>query len=283
MSWLALSYASAAISSVWNISVKEGTMKEDSDIYALQYSIVTFLIFLILFLWKAKTYFSVNIFTIIAGIFQGVAIIYLTKSLDESANPGLVMSVFRTQAILTTILAVFLLNANLSFDKIIAMIFVIGGVYLATSKNKKSNNTSNNWIVAALVAAVSMSIKDICLKKTLLKNTDVINIIFYSFLTQIIILYFYTSVVKKKKIEFKKTTWKTSVLSGSSFAAYIMLLTLASKLAPNVGYVKAIDTMGVLLTIIASRYMFDAPVSKENMIGVLIIIASVGYISIKKA
>ena len=199
MSWLALSYASAAISSIWNISVKEGTMKEDSDIYALQYSIVTFLIFLILFLWKAKTYFSVNIFSIIAGIFQGIAIIYLTKSLGQSNNPGLVMSVFRTQAILTTILAVFLLNANLSFDKIIAMIFVVGGVYLATSKNKdkdlndKSHNMSNICIMSALVAAVSMSIKDICLKKTLLKNTDIINIIFYSFLTQIIILYFYTS------------------------------------------------------------------------------------------
>ena len=218
------------------------------------------------------------------------------------------MAFYRCQAVLTAIASVFLfklLKAKLPIHKLIAMCFVILGVYiLAKSLNKKESFTDNpkeikkriktiipitNWIIIAIIAGIFMTIKDIFTKYALLsENSNTPNIIFYGFLVQTIIMFVYEYYVSrniklKDKNNDKIVACKDKliiVVVGIILYRYVYTLTNACKLAPNIGFVKSIDTLGIVATILLSNLIFKTKLNKQSYLGILITIISIIIVSI---
>jgi uncharacterized membrane protein len=107
------------------------------------------------------------------GTFWGLSLILLNKSIAESKNPGLSMGIFRTQAILTYGLSVFIFKIPISVINIFGIIMVIIGAFIISdfkiNKNKKIIKTNKNkeWVVYAIIGAIFMSLKDIFTKISL--------------------------------------------------------------------------------------------------------------------
>ena len=117
-----------------------------------------------------------------------------------------------------------------------------------------------------------MTVKDIFTKYALLsKNSNTSNIIFYGLLVQTIILFIYEYYVSrniklKDKNNDKIVACKDKliiVVVGIILYGYIYTLTNACKLAPNIGFVKSIDTLGIVATILLSNLIFKTKVNKQ--------------------
>jgi drug/metabolite transporter (DMT)-like permease len=307
MNWLGYSVTGALLSSLWSLSVKKGLTSIFSTDFVSWYAIVSLLV-TTLFNVIRKVSFDYNLFGLIAGVCQAICGITLTKSFATSPNPGLTMAVFRTQAIITTVMAFFLFHSNITVSKIVAMGVVVAGVYLLSKtkpkddketpeefKNpeqaKSKKNSSKMWLWMALLGGLVMSCKDILTKKALVAdNKGVYNILFNSVLAQGIVLLIYDRITTGS---FRVTDingdgevdWKdylTIGWTGVIFAAYMLTVISATQTAPNVGYAKAIDTLGVIITSISSHFIFGSELTKESLGGIAMVISGVLYISIAK-
>ena len=122
---------------------------------------------------------------------MAIALLGLNKSIKEATNPGLSMAVFRSQAILTYLLSIFIFASPFSSWKLIGIILVICGVFIVTSKEHSGVPSSpiptNQWLIYALIAAVSVSFKDIFTKLSLNRDQNVTVFLFYTLLISFII------------------------------------------------------------------------------------------------
>ena len=308
MNWLSYAIGGAFLSSLWSLSVKEGITSVFSTDFASWYSVVACVLLTIFNLVRSgPTSFSVSPWGLSAGVFQAIAGLALTKSFKNAPNPGLTMSVFRTQAILTAILAYFLFGSNLSPSKLAAMAVVSGGVYLVSktkhesfvgtetlpeTKHNQVSSTpagSRSWLLLAIIGGVAMSCKDVTTKWAILHpKSKLTNILWNSLLIQCVIILIYDKYTTGNPAIHDHTgdgviDGKDKLLivwTGIIFLVYVASVIVATKLAPNVGYAKAVDTLGVLLTTVAAYYLWKAPITRDAILGIFLIIGGIMYVSI---
>ena len=121
-------------------------------------------------------------------------------------------------------------------------------------------------------------------------NQGIYNILFNSVVAQAIFLLAYDRIVtgtfKVRDLNGDGAVdWRdysTIGWTGIVFDAYMFTVIGATRGAPNVGYAKAIDTLGVIVTSVASHYLFGSPLTKESMGGIGLVIAGILYISLGK-
>jgi drug/metabolite transporter (DMT)-like permease len=317
MNWLAFAFIGAVLSAVWSLSVKKGLHNVFATDFASGYVMISALILTLYNLIKLGVKsFKPDGWGIGSGICQAIAGIALTLSFKASPNPGLTMSVFRTQAILTAVLSYFVFGAPITLPKIIAMIVVASGVYFVskekpsdshetkesfTIKNteqhltkfghKLTEKVKKSWLLLAIVAGVSMSLKDIFTKKALIRTPKNLfgilwNAIFVQSLAMIIYDRYTTGSFGWKDENGDGTVDLKDKLiivwTGAIFMLYVTTVIKATQLAPNVGYAKAVDTFGVIITTIVAHFLFKAPITKDSIAGILLIVSGISYISLGK-
>ena len=318
MNWIQYAFMSAVLSSMWSLSVKDGVMSSFSIDFNAWYSLVSFVIALIYYGVKPGS-IKISSILIIAGFMCGLASICLTRSVLTTPNPGMTMAIFRTQAILTAFVAFVFLGSSLSFDYVVSMILIIIGIFIII--NPKTDIMENEWyqqfqhyqdnvigeieeedfeaeeasekgdkiwLYTAILAGLFMTCKDIFTKLSFhMFSSQVEHVVFNILLGQTIILFLYdfyktgnVLLRPKKNKPGKKYIWIT-VWTGIVFFLYILTLTTATKYASNIGYVKSIDSMGIIITTILARYLFRSHLTKSMIVGILSIVTGVAYISIK--
>ena len=209
------------------------------------------------------------------------------------------MSIFRTQAVLTYIASIFLFHSSVSKIKIIGIITVIFGAFIITSFNEKKENANfetnkinkkNNkeWILYAFAAGIFMTLKDITTKISLSKQKiDLAVYVFVSLAAASVTSFIYQFIKTKNiKLESKQKNKKHEKYMYVSIIAFIFILYaitvgLSTSLAPNPGMPKAIDSAGIILTLILSKFLFkNSKIDKKQWLGVVILIIGVIAISL---
>ena len=311
--WFIISCISALISSFWSISVKYGLQSFTSYSFAFWYSIIaTIIITVYSFVKTGGIAFSkLGAFS---GIGAGVAAVSLAKSFVMSPNPGFSMAIFRMQAIMTTIASVVLFNAKLTLTKWLCIaLSVIGVITIVTSKSsiehskktvvradkksdKKSDKNENKnenekpkknnfeWVLYAIIAGVAMTTKDLFTKKALVAGgKKVFHSLFWTtglFQSAVlmIILLLTSKSISLDNIKGNKSTFpinKYTLIAGIAFTLYQFAVITASKAAPNVGLVKAVDSAGMVITSFVSIYLFNSSLNTQDIIGMIMIIGGV--------
>ena len=310
--WFILSCISAIVGSLWSLSVKYGLEYFTPKTFACWYSSIMALIIGIVVYVKTKS-FKITKWGIGSGIGAGIASILLAMSFGESPNPGFSMAIFRMQAILTAIMSYFVFGAPLSPAKVLGMIVSIAGVIVISTshanhkKIKHSNDKHDKdktnakdpnqehksessfseykWIFLALGAGIMMTFKDILTKKGLTDNgPKIMHSLMWSTAAFQVVALFITLFITKGNVKLQEKTIlphydKTSlfhiVLAGTAFAAYQFMVITACKEAPNVGIVKAIDTLGIVVTAAASYYLFGSNINTDSIIGMFLVVGGV--------
>lgn len=251
-----------------------------------------------------KVSFIFNIPALLSGLFGGLTIVTLTDSVKKSPNPGMSMAIYRSQAVLTTILAFFVFDSHITAKKLLAMCVVMMGVYILSTGHVnhkkepphqekdggKPSKKGLNWVHITMIAIILGSLYDLTAKGAF-NNTEsgnFKNILLNFFLTQAIVLMVYDKIKtgnfrledinRDKKVDMKDigiTVW-----TGFAYFLYCYISTKAIEVAPNVGYAKAITTLGVVMTTVFSHYLFDSVLTKRVLMGVVIIMIGIIYITI---
>ena len=306
MIWYVWPLIGSLLSGIWSLSVKKGLGTMIGADFESWYGIVS-LVILVVFNIIQKIPFTLNKPGLISGLFGGLTIIALTESMKKSPNPGMSMAVYRSQAVLTTVLAFLVFDSHISAQKIIAMIVVLLGVYVlstdSSSHHKESNHHEEesiyqeeskhkkgglNWVQVTLIAIIVGSLSDLTIKGAMNNESSSFdNVLFNVFLMQTIIFVVYDryktgnfklqDINKDKKVDIKDigiTLW-----TGIIYFMVFYVTNKAIKTAPNVGYAKAIATFGVVITTVCSHYLFDSVLTKRVALGIFLIISGISYIA----
>lgn len=297
--WLILAFCSAVVSSLWSLSVDFGVRSVEPDGFAAWYCLGAALFITMAFALHGGVpkFGSTEALT---GLASGASVVLLTSSFAAAPNPGYCMAAFRTQSVLTAIASYFLFKAPLGIRKLIGMVVVIAGVavlgmapHMPRANRVKKNSDDKpgkmgiEWLLLALGAGLAMTGKDILSKRLLMKKGPkaLRGLILGTGVVQAVAMMVYY-VVKSGHFlpqavpgPTGKAMWGKIGLSAAAFALYQGVITKAVGLAPNAGFVKGIDVLGVILTMFGSYELLGGTVTKDGVIGALIVIAgTVGMI-----
>ena len=296
--WLGYSFGNAVCSTGYSLSVKKGDEYIDHLQLTSYFLLVSAIINLIYFIIKKKNIF-LSKWAISNGIFGGLSLIFLNNSISKAKNPGLSMSIFRTQAVLTYIASIFLFHSSISKMKIAGIITVIIGAFIITSfnekekienfnKNKEKTHNNKEWLLYAFAAGIFMTFKDITTKISLSKQKIDLSVYVFISLASASITSFIYQFIKTKniKLESKQKNKKYEkyiyvLIIAFINIVYAITIGLSTSQAPNPGIPKAIDSAGIILTLILSKFLFkNSEINKKQWLGVIILIIGVIAISL---
>ncbi len=312
--WVILSLLSAICTSIITITLKKGVTNMLSADFTAYMSLLSFLLTMVINLLGHKK-FNFNIWGLLAGVFLGISNLIFIRSSQIAPNPGIARALQKCQAIYTFIASYFIFGGVFKPYKIFGMILVIFGVYLVVKNEKRvdtaneakenfteqkptknlekvKGNATNYWIKLALLAGLFSTFKDICSKKAIsINNETPTNILANALLLQVIVTFSYkyyrTSSLRLEtrqgdkllKIRFTKALCYL-FLTAFFFTIYSLSILDAMETAPNVGYVKSINTLGVVLAVILSQYIFKVKITKGSWWGILMTVSGLFFVVI---
>lgn len=315
--WVILSFFSAICTCIMTITLKKGVTNILSADFTAYMSLISFLLTMVVNLLGHKK-FNFNIWGLLAGVFLGISNLIFIRSSQIAPNPGIARALQKCQAIYTFIASYFIFGGVFKPYKIFGMILVILGVYfvvknekLADTANKANEtketfteqkttkylekakgNATNYWIKLALLAGIFSTFKDICSKKAInINNETSTNILANALLFQIIVTFSYkyykTHSLRLETRQGDKPV-KISInkelcylfLTSIFFTLYTLSIFDAMETAPNIGYVKSINTLGVILAVILSQYIFKVKITTGSWWGILITIFGLFFVVI---
>ena len=161
----------------------------------------------------------------------------------------------------------------------------------AQSEAPTSKIAGYEWVIFSLLGALAMTGKDLFTKTALIKyGKSVFMDLFWNTAFFSIIAVFGYMLIKNKSLDLKlaksanpaksaksaKDYYKDAGyyvgLAALAFSLYQFTVIASCKEAPNVGFVKSIDTLGIILTSIVSYYEFNSALDGESIVGMICIV-----------
>ena len=296
LTWIPLSLMSACMSSVWSLAVKAGLEKVQAASFTAWYSAgAAIILAAVIYMSGGKV--GLNLWGSVAGLFAGIASVGLAKSFAISPNPGFSMGVFRMQAVVTALASYFFFKAPLDRIKVIGMLVACGGVALLARSTKRTETFKGGgrvkqtkkkdelgWLWLAAGAGITMSIKDLATKHALTAGggggiaPTLLSCSLGQVLVTMLAAYYLEGGLALTPVKGTSSPmhykWYVAAAAGA-FALYQGTVISASKAAPNVGMVKAIDSLGLVLTTLASHFLYGSSLGARSLESVGVILLGV--------
>lgn len=189
------------------------------------------------------------------------------KGIQFAPNPGYSLVIQKSYSVLATLGAVLLFGASFSFDKLIGILIILLFTVLI-SIDSKSKKSKNSWILFSLLAHLSFAFGSLMSKYFLNIGLQPYQYLFYITLFVGILNLIET---KKRNISFKlsKQNWITIILIGLFSIGFNLSMQFAYRIAPNLGYVVAINTSSIMSLTLLSSVIFKDSLSKQKVVGII--------------
>lgn len=192
------------------------------------------------------------------------------RAIEVAPNPGYSLVLSKSYVLFTTVVAIVLLGAELSLQKAIAIILIITfSALIMVTKKRAARVENNKWIALSFGAFFAWGMLSLLSKY--LFNEGVDTMAFLVYLYAIVTLCIITlDRVKISKVNDIPARAKWLLLGTGIFSTLFNLGQFeAIRLAPNVGYVNAINAGSIAMVTIFAVILFKDELTKKKAIGVL--------------
>src|SRR3989344_5458847 len=190
------------------------------------------------------------------------------KSIKLAPNPGYSLIISKSYVVFTTVIAVIFLNAHISLRNAIAIIFIVLFSALIMISKSKKQVTDKQWILYAFGAFFGWGFLALVSKYLLNQGVDIIIYSFYIgvFVSIMIIVEMIWQKTKLAKIK----TNEAVTLAAIGLAAFFLnlFMQLGFLLAPNIGYINAVNASSISMVTLLSAYFFKDELTLRKIIGV---------------
>jgi len=189
------------------------------------------------------------------------------KGILFAPNPGYSLVIQKSYVVLTTIAAIFLFGSSISLPKIfgIFVILIFVGIISLSGKTHKSES---KWVLFSILAHLCFAFGSLMSKQFLNMGLQPYTYLFYitSFVS---VLNLIEAKRKKVKIKLNRNQIILILIIGLASVGFNTFMQFGYKLAPNPGYVVAINTASIMSLTIFSALIFKDELSKQKIVGVL--------------
>lgn len=208
------------------------------------------------------------VFALVAFFLMYLPNITSLKSIEIAPNPGYSLVISKSYVVFTTLISYLLLNGELSNKKIVAILFIIAFSGLITIDPKKTKETSSKlWLPYTLYSFFGWGLLSLSIKYFSLQG--------FSTLASLTYLYTFVSAYILLEIYFRRINLAINYVSLKYFLLIGMFSSLFNyynfysvSIAPNVGYVNAINAASISIVTILSIIFFKDDFSLRKIIGV---------------
>jgi drug/metabolite transporter (DMT)-like permease len=251
------------------------------------YSITLFLVPSIIYFFAAQfthTSLLLNrehfLLVILAAFFWSYLGNYFSqKAILLSSNPGYSLILQKSYVVITTIAAVFLFKAEFSWQKFIAILFILffSMIIAISTEEKKIRNFK--WIYFSLLTNICLAFGSLISKHFLNLGMQPFVYLFYINIFVATLNFFD---FKKQKISLKlsKKQISLAIFIGIFSMAFNFSMQLAYRIAPNIGYVSAINISSIMSVTLLSGFIFKDDLSKLKIAGILGVLISLFFLVI---
>jgi uncharacterized membrane protein len=218
----------------------------------------------------AITWWQVVAITVAAVVFAYGGNKASLRAIDVAPNPGYSLVLSKSYVLFTTIVAVTLLGAELTIQKAAAIILIVAfSVLIMVTPKSAKKVKSQKWIVLSFGAFFAWGM--LSLSSKYLFNNGVDTIAFLIYLYAIVtICIIGLDRVKLSKIKEVPNNAKLLLLGTGIFSTLFNLGQFeAIRLAPNVGYVNAINAASIAAVTVFAMILFKDEHTLRKATGVL--------------
>ena len=205
---------------------------------------------------------------IAAFFFSYLGNVWSLKSIKLAPNPGYSLIISKSYVVFTTVIAVIFLNAHISLRNAIAIIFIVLFSALIMISKSKKQVTNKQWILYAFGAFFGWGFLALVSKYLLNQGVDIIIYSFYIgvFVSIMIIVEMIWQKIKLPKIK----TGEVVILVAIGLAAFFLnlFMQIGFLLAPNIGYINAVNASSISMVALLSAYFFKDELNLRKIIGV---------------
>lgn len=191
-------------------------------------------------------------------------------AIDVAPNPGYSLVLSKSYVLFTTLVAVTLLGAEITLQKVVAILIIVGFSALIMINPKGAKKVkSEKWILLSFGAFFAWGM--LSLSSKYLFNNDVDTIAFLIYLYALVTFCIvFIDKVRISKIKEVSNTAKIMLLGIGVFSTLFNLGQFeAIKLAPNVGYVNAINAASISMVTVFAVILFKDELTLKKAVGVL--------------
>jgi len=219
--------------------------------------------------------FSVSLWQIVVILVAAVIFSYggntvSLKAIDIAPNPGYSLMLSKSYVLFTTIVAVVFLHGELTWRKAIAILIIVGFSALIMVNRKAAKSVTNNkWVILSFGAFFAWGFLSLSSKYLFSHGVDTISflIYIYAIVTLCILVANKTSFGAFKKLTLRK--WLLLTATGAFSTLFNLGNFEAIRLAPNVGYVNAINASSISLVTILAVVLFKDELTRQKAVGII--------------
>lgn len=191
-------------------------------------------------------------------------------AIDVAPNPGYSLVLSKSYVLFTTLVAVTLLGAELTLQNAIAILIIVAFSALIMINPKGAKKVkSEKWILLSLGAFFAWGMLSLSSKYLFNNGVDTIAFLIYLYALVTFCIVFIDK-VRISKIKEVSSSAKLLLIGTGIFSTLFNLGQFeAIKLAPNVGYVNAINAASISMVTVFAVILFKDELTPKKAIGVL--------------
>lgn len=215
------------------------------------------------------TAFQGLIILIAAIFFSYLGNLFSLLSIERAPNPGYSLVISKSYVVFTTIVAVFIFQSHLSFQKVFAILLIVLFSALISLSGKTFHKATNlSWLPLALGSFFCWGLLSITSKY--LYSVGLNTYVFLSYICGIVsFLIILEAMMKKTPFGQIKTHPAILLTIGIFSTIFNVSLFEANNIAPNLGYVNAVNAASISLVTVFAIILFKDEFSIKKLIGVL--------------
>lgn len=252
---------------------KSALLKNPSQYNNLAMFIIPLFVFVFMGLISHQNFvipFNQLLIIIFASLFFSyIGNVFSLISIEYAPNPGYSLVISKSYVVFTTLIAVLFFHSELTVKKALAIVLIVTFSALIMLSQKVLKKTVKKlWLPLSIGAFFCWGL--LSLTSKYLFNQGVNLYVFLSYTYLFVSLCILIEMIKKKISlnPFKNNPW-LFLLIGLSSIGFNLFQFLAIKLAPNIGYVNAINAASISAVTVFAVLLFKDDFSLRKFIGVL--------------
>ena len=218
---------------------------------------------------------SLSIFHFVIIIIQSVFFSYLgnvfsLRGIEYAPNPGYSLIISKSYVVFTAIASTFLFNSPLTSKSIVAigMIMLFSAVIMI-DKSKDKRESDNRWLPYTIGAFFCAGLLALSTKYLLNLGVPILTRLIYSMLIVTILILSEIRIKKVNLLETSRTQFTNLLMIGLSGAIFMYFMQVGFNLAPNVGYINAVNAGSISLLALTSSLIFKDELNLIKIFGII--------------
>ena len=274
MNWIVASILMFVSSVVLYLCVrKSNELKTSQQLNNLAMFLIPLVLYLLLsinsnirFALKPIEFFIILIQSV---FFSYLGNVFSLKGIQHAPNPGYSLMISKSYVVFTAIASVFLFSSLLTFQSVIAIFLILAfSAVIMIDKSKSKMQTNNKWLQYTIGAFFCAGMLAISSKYLLILGVPILSRLIYQ---MVIVTALILTEIKIKKVKIVSVTKQQLLVLGCIGifgASFLYFMQVGFNVAPNVGYINAINAGSISLLTLASALIFKDELTIKKMIGI---------------